>query len=187
MEETFSRWIPKSARRKESFLAFQYPIEIPGVTNAYFLRSAYNEIRKAKGMPELDPLEFLDLMEEKTKIVEMDQAMMNRSVNTGFSGGEKKRNEILQMAVLEPRLAILDETDSGLDIDALKVVSNGVNALRRPDNATIVVTHYQRLLNYIVPDQVHVLAQGRIVKSGGKELALELEERGYDWIPGAAA
>ena len=135
----------------------------------------------------LDPLEFLDLMEEKTKIVEMDQAMMNRSVNTGFSGGEKKRNEILQMAVLEPRLAILDETDSGLDIDALKVVSNGVNALRRPDNATIVVTHYQRLLNYIVPDRVHVLAQGRIVKSGGKELALELEERGYDWIPGAAA
>ena len=178
---------PEVRAQEGIFLAFQYPIEIPGVTNAYFLRSAYNEIRKAKGMPELDPLEFLDLMEEKTKIVEMDQAMMNRSVNTGFSGGEKKRNEILQMAVLEPRLAILDETDSGLDIDALKVVSNGVNALRRPDNATIVVTHYQRLLNYIVPDQVHVLAQGRIVKSGGKELALELEERGYDWIPGVAA
>lgn len=178
---------PEVRAQEGIFLAFQYPIEIPGVTNAYFLRSAYNEIRKAKGLPELDPLEFLDLMEEKTKIVEMDQAMMNRSVNTGFSGGEKKRNEILQMAVLEPRLAILDETDSGLDIDALKVVSNGVNALRRPDNATIVVTHYQRLLNYIVPDQVHVLAQGRIVKSGGKELALELEERGYDWIPGAAA
>ncbi len=178
---------PEVRAQEGIFLAFQYPIEIPGVTNAYFLRSAYNEIRKAKGMPELDPLEFLDLMEEKTKIVEMDQAMMNRSVNTGFSGGEKKRNEILQMAVLEPRLAILDETDSGLDIDALKVVSNGVNALRRPDNATIVVTHYQRLLNYIVPDQVHVLAHGRIVKSGGKELALELEERGYDWIPGAAA
>ncbi len=178
---------PEVRAQEGIFLAFQYPIEIPGVTNAYFLRSAYNEIRKSKGMPELDPLEFLDLMEEKTKIVEMDQAMMNRSVNTGFSGGEKKRNEILQMAVLEPRLAILDETDSGLDIDALKVVSNGVNALRRPDNATIVVTHYQRLLNYIVPDQVHVLAQGRIVKSGGKELALELEERGYDWIPGAAA
>jgi Fe-S cluster assembly ATP-binding protein len=178
---------PEVRAQEGIFLAFQYPIEIPGVTNAYFLRSAYNEIRKAKGMPELDPLEFLDLMEEKTKIVEMDQAMMNRSVNTGFSGGEKKRNEILQMAVLEPRLAILDETDSGLDIDALKVVSNGVNALRRPDNATIVVTHYQRLLNYIIPDQVHVLAQGRIVKSGGKELALELEERGYDWIPGAAA
>ncbi len=178
---------PEVRAQEGIFLAFQYPIEIPGVTNSYFLRSAYNEIRKAKGMTELDPLEFLDLMEEKTKIVEMDPAMMNRSVNTGFSGGEKKRNEILQMAVLEPRLAILDETDSGLDIDALKIVSQGVNALRRPDNATIVVTHYQRLLNYIVPDYVHVLANGRIVKSGGKELALELEERGYDWIPGAAA
>ncbi len=178
---------PEVRAQEGIFLAFQYPIEIPGVTNAYFLRSAYNEIRKAKGMSELDPLEFLDLMEEKTKVVEMDQTMMNRSVNTGFSGGEKKRNEILQMAVLEPRLAILDETDSGLDIDALKIVANGVNALRRPDNATIVVTHYQRLLNYIVPDFVHVLANGRIVKSGGKELALELEERGYDWIPGAAA
>ena len=178
---------PEVRAQEGIFLAFQYPIEIPGVTNAYFLRSAYNEIRKAKGMTELDPLEFLDLMEEKTKIVEMDESMMNRSVNTGFSGGEKKRNEILQMAVLEPRLAILDETDSGLDIDALKIVANGVNALRRPDNATIVVTHYQRLLNYIVPDFVHVLANGRIVKSGGKELALELEEKGYDWIPGAAA
>ncbi len=178
---------PEVRAQEGIFLAFQYPIEIPGVTNAYFLRSAYNEIRKSKGMTELDPLEFLDLMEEKTRIVEMDPAMMNRSVNTGFSGGEKKRNEILQMAVLEPRLAILDETDSGLDIDALKVVSNGVNALRRPDNAMIVVTHYQRLLNYIVPDFVHVLANGRIVKSGGKELALELEAKGYDWIPGAAA
>ncbi len=178
---------PEVRAQEGIFLAFQYPIEIPGVTNSYFLRSAYNEIRKAKGMTELDPLEFLDLMEEKTKIVEMDPAMMNRSVNTGFSGGEKKRNEILQMAVLEPRLAILDETDSGLDIDALKIVSQGVNALRRPDNATIVVTHYQRLLNYIIPDFVHVLANGRIVKSGGKELALELEEKGYDWIPGAAA
>jgi Fe-S cluster assembly ATP-binding protein len=178
---------PEVRAQEGIFLAFQYPIEIPGVTNAYFLRSAYNEIRKAKGMTELDPLEFLDLMEEKTKVVEMDPAMMNRSVNTGFSGGEKKRNEILQMAVLEPRLAILDETDSGLDIDALKVVANGVNALRSPDKATIVVTHYQRLLNYIVPDFVHVLANGRIVKSGGKELALELEEKGYDWIPGAAA
>ena len=178
---------PEVRAQEGIFLAFQYPIEIPGVTNSYFLRSAFNEIRKAKGMTELDPLEFLDLMEEKTKIVEMDPAMMNRSVNTGFSGGEKKRNEILQMAVLEPRLAILDETDSGLDIDALKVVANGVNALRRPDNATIVVTHYQRLLNYIVPDFVHVLANGRIVKSGGKELAFELEEKGYDWIPGAAA
>ncbi|MEJ7758139.1 MAG: Fe-S cluster assembly ATPase SufC [Gemmatimonadaceae bacterium] len=178
---------PEVRAQEGIFLAFQYPIEIPGVTNAYFLRSAYNEIRKSKGLEELDPLEFLDLMEEKTKIVEMDQSMMSRSVNTGFSGGEKKRNEILQMAVLEPRLAILDETDSGLDIDALKIVSRGVNALRRPDNATIVVTHYQRLLNYIVPDYVHVLAGGRIVKSGGKELAVELEERGYDWIAGVAA
>src|SRR5512132_1754318 len=173
---------PEVRAQEGIFLAFQYPVEIPGVTNSYFLRSAYNEIRKAKGMEELDPLEFLDLMEEKTKLVDMDPAMMNRSVNTGFSGGEKKRNEILQMAVLEPRLAILDETDSGLDIDALKVVANGVNALRRPDNATIVVTHYQRLLNYIVPDFVHVLANGRIVKSGGKELALELEDKGYSWI-----
>ncbi len=178
---------PEVRAQEGIFLAFQYPIEIPGVTNAYFLRSAYNEIRKSKGLDELDPLEFLDLMEEKTKIVEMDQSMMSRSVNTGFSGGEKKRNEILQMAVLEPRLAILDETDSGLDIDALKIVSRGVNSLRRPDNATIVVTHYQRLLNYIVPDYVHVLAGGRIVKSGGKELAVELEERGYDWIAGVAA
>ena len=178
---------PEVRAQEGIFLAFQYPIEIPGVTNAYFLRSAYNEIRKAKGMEELDPLEFLDLMESKTKLVDVDPAMMNRSVNTGFSGGEKKRNEILQMAVLEPRLAILDETDSGLDIDALKVVAHGVNSLRRSDNATIVVTHYQRLLNYIVPDFVHVLANGRIVKSGGKELALELEEKGYDCIPGAAA
>ncbi len=178
---------PEVRAQRGVFLAFQYPIEIPGVTNSYFLRSAYNEIRKARNEPELDPLEFLDLMESKTKIVEMDQGMMNRSVNTGFSGGEKKRNEILQMAVLEPKLAILDETDSGLDIDALKIVSNGVNALRRPDNATIVVTHYQRLLNYIVPDHVHVLAAGRIVRSGGKELALELEDRGYDWLLEPAA
>ncbi len=169
------------------FLAFQYPVEIPGVTNAYFLRSAFNEIRKAKGLEELDPLEFLDLMEEKLRLVDMDPAMLNRSVNTGFSGGEKKRNEILQMAVLSPRLAILDETDSGLDIDALRIVAEGVNKLRRPDNATIVVTHYQRLLNHIIPDQVHVLSAGRIVKSGGKELALELEEKGYDWLAGAAA
>jgi Fe-S cluster assembly ATP-binding protein len=168
------------------FLAFQYPVEIPGVTNAYFFRSAYNEVRKANGKEELDPIEFLDLMEKKLKLVEMDQAMLHRSVNAGFSGGEKKRNEILQMAVLEPKLAILDETDSGLDIDALRVVAGGVNALRRPDNATIVVTHYQRLLNYIVPDFVHVLAHGRIVKSGGKELALELEARGYDWVMEAA-
>ena len=168
------------------FLAFQYPVEIPGVTNAYFFRSAYNEVRKANGMEELDPIEFLDFMDKKLKLVEMDEAMLHRSVNAGFSGGEKKRNEILQMAVLEPKLAILDETDSGLDIDALRVVAGGVNALRRPDTATIVVTHYQRLLNYIVPDFVHVLAHGRIVKTGGKELALELEARGYDWVMEAA-
>jgi Fe-S cluster assembly ATP-binding protein len=164
------------------FLAFQYPIEIPGVSNAYFLRSAYNEIRKANGKEEIDPLEFLDLVEEKLKLVDMDQAMLSRSVNQGFSGGEKKRNETFQMAVLAPRLAILDETDSGLDIDALRIVAQGVNTLRSPENATIVVTHYQRLLNSIIPDFVHVLANGRIVKSGGKELALELEEKGYDWL-----
>jgi Fe-S cluster assembly ATP-binding protein len=168
------------------FLAFQYPVEIPGVSIAYFLRSAYNEIRKAKGMEEVDPLEFLDLVEEKLKLVEMDQALLSRSVNQGFSGGEKKRNEIFQMAVLNPRLAILDETDSGLDIDALRIVAEGVTKLRTPENATIVVTHYQRLLNYIVPDFVHVLSGGRIVKSGGKELALELEERGYDWLQATA-
>jgi Fe-S cluster assembly ATP-binding protein len=164
------------------FLAFQYPVEIPGVSNAYFLRAAYNELRKARGEEEVDPMEFLDVMTQKLKIVEMDESMLQRSVNFGFSGGEKKRNEILQMAVLNPKLAILDETDSGLDIDALRIVAEGVNKLKRPDNATIVVTHYQRLLNYIVPDRVHVLAQGRIVRSGGKELALELEERGYDWL-----
>ena len=164
------------------FLAFQYPVEIPGVSIAYFLRSAYNEIRKANGMEEIDPLEFLDLVEAKLKLVDMDQALLSRSVNQGFSGGEKKRNEIFQMAVLAPRLAILDETDSGLDIDALRIVAQGVNTLRSPENATIIVTHYQRLLNYIVPDYVHVLANGRIVKSGGKELALELEEKGYDWV-----
>ena len=164
------------------FLAFQYPVEIPGVSNAYFLRAAYNAVRQANGEDEVDPLEFADLMEERLKVVDMDPAMLTRSVNTGFSGGEKKRNEILQMAVLRPKLAVLDETDSGLDIDALRIVADGVNTLRRPDSATIVVTHYQRLLNYIVPDFVHVLAQGRIVKSGGKELAFELEERGYDWL-----
>src|SRR3954464_8136229 len=164
------------------FLAFQYPVEIPGVSNAYFLRMAYNEVRKARGESEVDPLEFADIMEEKLAMVDMDPAMLSRSVNTGFSGGEKKRNEILQLAVLEPSLAILDETDSGLDIDALRIVANGVNSLKRPDNATIVVTHYQRLLNYIVPDFVHVLAQGRIVRSGGKDLALELEAKGYDWL-----
>jgi Fe-S cluster assembly ATP-binding protein len=164
------------------FLAFQYPVEIPGVSNAYFMRAAYNEIRKARGEEEIDPMSFADLMDEKMKLVEMDSDMLTRSVNTGFSGGEKKRNEILQMAVLEPRLAILDETDSGLDIDALRIVAHGVNTLKRPDKATIVVTHYQRLLNYIVPDYVHVLANGRIVRSGGKELALELEAKGYDWL-----
>jgi Fe-S cluster assembly ATP-binding protein len=173
---------PEERAQKGLFLAFQYPVEIPGVSNAYFLRAAYNEVRKARGLDEVDPMEFLDVMEEKSKIVDMPDAMLSRSVNTGFSGGEKKRNEILQMAVLEPRLAILDETDSGLDIDALRIVADGVNKLRRPDNATIVVTHYQRLLNYIVPDFVHVLAGGRIVKSGGKELAHELEQRGYAWI-----
>jgi Fe-S cluster assembly ATP-binding protein len=173
---------PEERAQKGLFLAFQYPVEIPGVSNAYFLRTAYNEIRKARGEEEVDPMDFLDIMSEKLRLVEMDEAMLQRSVNTGFSGGEKKRNEILQMAVLEPRLAILDETDSGLDIDALRIVADGVNTLRRKDNAIIVVTHYQRLLNYIVPDYVHVLAGGRIVKSGGKELALELEAKGYDWL-----
>ncbi len=178
---------PEVRAQNGIFLAFQYPVEIPGVSIAYFLRSAYNEIRKANGKEEVDPLEFLDLVGEKLKLVDMDESMLSRSVNQGFSGGEKKRNEIFQMAVLSPRLAILDETDSGLDIDALRIVAEGVNKLRSPDNATIVVTHYQRLLNYIVPDYVHVLANGRIVKSGGKELAFELEEKGYDWLQGAGA
>ena len=173
---------PEERAQKGVFLAFQYPVEIPGVTNAYFLRAAYNEIRKAKGLEEADPMDFLDVLEEKLKIVEWGPEIMQRFVNAGFSGGEKKRNEILQMAVMEPKLAILDETDSGLDIDALRIVAGGVNRLKRPDSATIVVTHYQRLLNYIVPDFVHVLVNGRIVKSGGKELALELEARGYEWI-----
>jgi Fe-S cluster assembly ATP-binding protein len=178
---------PEERAQAGVFLAFQYPVEIPGVSNSYFLRSAFNEIRKANGQEELDPIEFMDRMEEKLKLVDMDLAMLSRSVNSGFSGGEKKRNEILQMAVLEPRLAILDETDSGLDIDALRIVANGVNSLRRPDKATIVVTHYQRLLNHIIPDRVHVLAGGRIVRSGGKELALELEAKGYDWLTAGAA
>jgi len=173
---------PEVRAQQGVFLAFQYPVEIPGVTNAYFLRAAYNEIRKAHGQDEVDPMEFLDLVEEKLKLVDMDPAMLHRSVNAGFSGGEKKRNEILQMAVLQPALSILDETDSGLDIDALRIVAEGVNALKRPDNAAIVVTHYQRLLNYIVPDYVHVLAGGKIIKSGDKSLALELENRGYDWV-----
>jgi Fe-S cluster assembly ATP-binding protein len=173
---------PDERARDGIFLAFQYPVEVPGVSNAQFLRLAYNERRKHLGEEELDPLEFKDLLQERAKIVEMEPALMSRSVNEGFSGGEKKRNEILQMAVLEPRLAVLDETDSGLDIDALRIVSGGVNRLRRPDNAILLVTHYQRLLNYIVPDFVHVLFKGRMVRSGGKELALELEEKGYDWI-----
>ena len=173
---------PEERAQAGLFLAFQYPVEIPGVSNAYFLRAAYNEIRKARGEEEIDSMDFIDLLEEKLKVVEWEPEIMSRAVNSGFSGGEKKRNEILQMAVLDPALAILDETDSGLDIDALRIVAAGVNKLRRPDNATVVVTHYQRLLNYIVPDYVHVLTDGRIAKSGGKELALELEARGYEWL-----
>lgn len=173
---------PEERAQAGVFLAFQYPVEIPGISNAYFLRAAYNEIRKARGLEEVDSMDFLDLLEEKLRLVEWGPEIMSRAVNSGFSGGEKKRNEILQMAVLEPKLAILDETDSGLDIDALRIVANGVNALRRADKATIVVTHYQRLLNYIVPDRVHVLSAGRIVRSGGKDLALELEARGYEWL-----
>ena len=175
--------LPPDERAREGvFLAFQYPIEVPGVSNAQFLRLAYNEKQKHLGKDELDPLEFKDLLKERAKIVEMDASFMSRSVNEGFSGGEKKRNEILQMAVLEPRLAVLDETDSGLDIDALRIVAGGVNKLQNADNAIILVTHYQRMLNYIVPDFVHVLSGGRVVKEGGKELALELEEKGYDWL-----
>ena len=173
---------PDERAREGVFMAFQYPIEVPGVSNAQFLRLAYNEKRKHLGEEELDPLEFKDLLKERAKVVEMEASFMTRSVNEGFSGGEKKRNEILQMAVLQPKLAVLDETDSGLDIDALRIVANGVNQLLTPDNAIIVVTHYQRLLNYIVPHFVHVLANGRIVREGGKELALELESKGYDWI-----
>ncbi len=173
---------PEERAREGVFLAFQYPVEIPGVNSTYFLKSALNEVRKHKGQPELDAMEFLQLVKEKMKVLELDEDLLRRSVNEGFSGGEKKRNEIFQMAVLEPRLAILDETDSGLDIDALKIVSKGVNKLRRADNAQLVITHYQRLLNYIVPDFVHVLVDGRIVRTGGKQLALDLEEKGYDWI-----
>jgi Fe-S cluster assembly ATP-binding protein len=173
---------PDERAREGIFMAFQYPIEVPGVSNAQFLRLAYNEKRKHLGEEELDPLEFKDLLKERAKVVEMDASFMTRSVNEGFSGGEKKRNEILQMAVLEPKLAILDETDSGLDIDALRVVAQGVNQLHNSENGIVVVTHYQRLLNYIIPDYVHVLSQGRIVKEGGKELALELEAKGYDWL-----
>jgi Fe-S cluster assembly ATP-binding protein len=173
---------PDERAREGVFMAFQYPIEVPGVSNAQFLRLAYNEKRKHLGEEELDPLEFKDLLKERAKVVEMEASFMTRSVNEGFSGGEKKRNEILQMAVLEPKLSVLDETDSGLDIDALRVVANGVNQLHTPNDAIIVVTHYQRLLNYIVPDFVHVLANGAIAREGGKELALELESKGYDWI-----
>ena len=169
------------------FLAFQYPIEIAGVSNAAFLKAALNEIRAARGQEELDAMEVLELLEQKLALVEMDRSFLSRPVNEGFSGGEKKRNEILQMAVLEPKLAILDETDSGLDIDALKIVAQGVNRLRRPDNAIILVTHYQRILQYVEPDHVHVLFDGRIVKSAGKELAVELERKGYDWIKDEAA
>ena len=176
---------PDERARDGIFLAFQYPVEVPGVSNSQFLRLAYNEKMKHLKQDELDPLEFNDYLKEKAKIVEMDPSFFKRSVNEGFSGGEKKRNEILQMAVLEPKLAILDETDSGLDIDALRIVAEGVNKLRSADNAIILVTHYQRLLNYIQPDFVHVLANGRIVKEGGKELALELEEKGYDWVKSA--
>jgi Fe-S cluster assembly ATP-binding protein len=170
---------PEDRARAGIFLAFQYPVEIPGVSNMYFLKAALNTVRKARGLGELDAMDFLSLVKDKLKIMDIDQTLLNRPVNTGFSGGEKKRNEIFQMAVLEPKLAVLDETDSGLDIDALRIVAAGVNALRDPQRSMIVVTHYQRLLNYIVPDFVHVLSQGRIVKSGGKELALVLEEKGY--------
>ncbi len=175
---------PEERARAGIFLAFQYPVEIPGVNNTYFLKAALNAIRKSKGQEELDAVDFLELVKATLKPLKMDETMLQRAVNEGFSGGEKKKNEILQMAVLEPKLAILDETDSGLDIDALKVVADGVNALKSKDRSFLLVTHYQRLLDYIVPDKVHVLAQGRIVKSGGKELALELEEKGYGWITG---
>jgi Fe-S cluster assembly ATP-binding protein len=173
---------PDERAREGVFMAFQYPVEIAGVNNAYFLKAALNAKRKHDGQPELDAMEFMALVQDKAKLLEIDKSMLNRAVNEGFSGGEKKRNEIFHMALLEPKLAILDETDSGLDIDALKLVANGVNAMRSPDRAFLVVTHYQRLLNYIIPDFVHVLSGGRIIKSGGKELALELEARGYGWI-----
>jgi Fe-S cluster assembly ATP-binding protein len=173
---------PEERAREGVFLAFQYPVEIPGVSNVYFLKAALNAIRKHRGESELDAVEFLSLVREKAKVVELDEDLVKRPVNEGFSGGEKKRNEIFQMAVLEPTLAVLDETDSGLDIDALRIVAGGINRLRGPERAMIVVTHYQRLLNYIVPDFVHVLVDGRIVRSGGKEMALELEERGYSWL-----
>jgi len=174
--------VPEERARAGLFLAFQYPVEVPGVTNSSFLRLAYNTVQGGRGRDELDPLEFDDYVQDKLKLLDIDPALLERSVNEGFSGGEKKRNEILQMAVLEPRLAILDEADSGLDIDALRIVANGVSQLRTPDNAVVLVTHYQRLLNYITPDYVHVMDQGRIIKTGDRELALELEGRGYDWV-----
>jgi Fe-S cluster assembly ATP-binding protein len=177
---------PEERARQGLFLAFQYPVEIPGVNSTYFLKAACNEIRKYQGLPELDAMEFLSLVKEKMQLLHLPDDLLKRPVNEGFSGGEKKRNEIFQMAVLEPRLAVLDETDSGLDIDALKAVAAGVNKLKRPDSAQLVITHYQRLLTYVVPDYVHVLCDGRIAKSGGKELALELEAKGYDWIIGCA-
>jgi Fe-S cluster assembly ATP-binding protein len=178
---------PEEAACEGLFMAFQYPVEIPGISNAYFLRAALNAIRKYRGQEELDAMDFLPLLKEKMRLLEMDERFLNRPVNEGFSGGEKKRNEIVQMAVLEPRMAILDETDSGLDIDALKIVAKGVDAMRSPERAILLVTHYQRLLNYIVPDYVHVLVDGRIVKSGGPELALQLEEKGYGWAEPATA
>jgi Fe-S cluster assembly ATP-binding protein len=178
---------PETRARAGVFMAFQYPVEIPGVNNAYFLKAALNALRKHRGQDELDAMEFMSLVRTRMQVLHIDETLLNRPVNEGFSGGEKKRNEIFQMAVLEPKLAILDETDSGLDIDALKVVASGVNAMRRPDNATLVVTHYQRLLNFIVPDYVHVLTEGRIARSGGKELALELEEKGYGWLEGVGS
>jgi Fe-S cluster assembly ATP-binding protein len=178
---------PEARAREGIFLAFQYPVEIPGISTTYFLKAAVNAVRKHRGLEELDAMEFLALIRERIKLVEMEENLINRPLNEGFSGGEKKRNEILQMAVLDPKLAILDETDSGLDIDALRIVANGVNALRRKDRAMIVITHYQRLLNYIVPDFIHVLHQGRIIRSGTKELALELEVKGYDWIKSEAS
>ena len=178
---------PEERAREGVFLAFQYPVEIPGVNNVYLLKAGLNAVRKHRGEPEVDAFEFLALVREKMKLMQMDESFLNRGVNEGFSGGEKKRNEILQMAVLEPALALLDETDSGLDIDALRVVANGVNSLRRPDRAIVMVTHYQRLLDYIEPDKVHVLSGGRILRSGDKSLALELEKRGYDWIKQGAA
>jgi len=173
---------PEERAREGLFLAFQYPVEIPGVNSTYFLKAALNEVRKHRGLPELDAMEFLTLVKEKMKVLELNEDLLRRPVNAGFSGGEKKRNEIFQMAVLEPSLAILDETDSGLDIDALKVVANGVNRLKRRETSQLVITHYQRLLNYIVPDYVHVLSDGRILRSGDKQLAMELEKKGYDWI-----